>query len=210
MRRDGRMGLVLALIVPGVASRSAIRPSLTAGYNNCLHDRSSIANRVLGYHVGYKHVRDRPSTCRVQHTQQQTGNRPSVTESMVAAFQSMHKQVESQGKAGLISLVVETVLFWILFLLPTASYLFHQQTGIWVPVRSDSTQWALFTQLFTTCYIFCKMPPIEAARWAWVLAMIPWIGENVLGGTSGAENDGGEGRIVKGPPMNAHLYEQWG
>ena len=32
-----------------------------------------------------------------------------------------------------------------------------------------------------SCYVFCKIPPIEAARWAWVFAWTPWIAENVLG-----------------------------
>ena len=32
-----------------------------------------------------------------------------------------------------------------------------------------------------SCYVFCKIPTIEAARWAWVFAWTPWIAENVLG-----------------------------
>ena len=32
-----------------------------------------------------------------------------------------------------------------------------------------------------SCYVFCKIPPIEAARWAWVFAWTPWIAENALG-----------------------------
>ena len=30
-------------------------------------------------------------------------------------------------------------------------------------------------------YVFCKIPPIEAARWAWVVAWTPWMAEHVLG-----------------------------
>ena len=36
-----------------------------------------------------------------------------------------------------------------------------------------------------SCYVFCKIPPIEAARWAWVFAMTPWIAEQLADGGDG-------------------------
>ena len=94
----------------------------------------------------------------------------------------MRQNVQSQGKAGAIALVAETVLFWLCLLIPASLFTHHQQSGSWNP-QLDPESWARFTSILSGCYVFCKIPPIEAARWAWVFAWTPWIAENILGGT---------------------------
>ena len=89
--------------------------------------------------------------------------------------------MKSNGKAGALSLVAETVVFWVAILIPASLVVFHQQTGAWVPDQSDPESWAAFTAILGSVYVFCKIPPIEAARWAWVIAWTPWMAENVLG-----------------------------
>jgi len=111
---------------------------------------------------------------------------------------NLREQMVSQGQAGFLSLVVETILFWLMFLLPAAAFLYHEQVGTWVPSYSDPEEWTTFTSILGTCYVFCKMPPIEAARWAWVFAMTPWIAENVVGDTRARAN---------GNCTNSHLYK---
>jgi len=129
---------------------------------------------------------------------------PSSSRLPVARFvDGISEKVSSQGRAGLISLVVETVLFWLIFLLPAALFLFHEQTGCWMPDRTDPTMWAAFTRTLSACYVFCKMPPIEAARWAWVFAMTPWISENLVDGDKCSNSN----RCLMSR-TNAHLYQK--
>ena len=97
------------------------------------------------------------------------------------AARGLFAKVKSQGKAGVLSLVAETVVFWIVILIPASLAVYHQQTGAWAPDQSDPESWAAFTAILGSCYVFCKIPPIEAARWAWVIAWTPWMAENVLG-----------------------------
>lgn len=99
------------------------------------------------------------------------------------AARGLLTKFKSQGKAGLLSLVAETVVFWIAILIPASLFIFHQQTGTWAPDTSDPESWTAFTTILGSCYVFCKIPPIEAARWAWVIAWTPWMAENVLGET---------------------------
>jgi hypothetical protein len=98
-----------------------------------------------------------------------------------AAARGLLTKVKSNGKAGALSLVAETVVFWVAILIPASLVVFHQQTGAWAPDQSDPESWAAFTAILGSCYVFCKIPPIEAARWAWVIAWTPWMAENVLG-----------------------------
>lgn len=103
------------------------------------------------------------------------------------AARGLFSKVKSQGKAGVLSLVAETVVFWIAILIPASLFLYHQQTGLWAPDSGDPESWAAFTTILGSCYVFCKIPPIEAARWAWVLAWTPWMAENLLGESPGSD-----------------------
>lgn len=85
------------------------------------------------------------------------------------------------GAAGLVSLVVETVIFWLVFILPASAFIFHQSSGAWVPELDDADAIAAFWSGAGGVWLFCKIPPIEAARWAWVFAMTPWVQKNVPG-----------------------------
>jgi len=135
---------------------------------------------------------------------------PSSSRSPVARFvDNISEQISSQGRAGLISLVVETVLFWLIFLLPAALFLFHEQTGCWMPDKTDPTMWADFTRILSACYVFCKMPPIEAARWAWVFAMTPWISENLVDSDNCSNsNSNSNSNSCLMNRTNAHLYQK--
>jgi hypothetical protein len=95
-------------------------------------------------------------------------------------YENLRRKVQSQGQAGFIALLAETVVFWVACLIPAALIIWHEQSGSWNP-NSDPESWATFMATLGSCYVFCKIPPIEAARWAWVFAWTPWIAENVLG-----------------------------
>ena len=75
----------------------------------------------------------------------------------------------------------------IIFLIPASAYLFHQQSGGWLPQPDDTESVAAFTTILGANYLFCKVPPIEAARWAWVFWATPWFAEHVTGEQAGSE-----------------------
>jgi hypothetical protein len=102
-------------------------------------------------------------------------------------FEGLLQKLQGNGRAAFASLVAETVVFWIVFLIPAAVFIYHQNTGIWMPDRSDPEAWASFMSIIGGCYMFCKIPPIEAARWAWVFAWTPWFQENFFSNEAEAE-----------------------
>lgn len=72
---------------------------------------------------------------------------------------------QDYGSAGIVSLIAETVMFWLFFLLPAAVALYHHQTGHFVPALADRDAVAEFGSTLGACYLFCKLCiPIEAAR----------------------------------------------
>ena len=87
-------------------------------------------------------------------------------------FASFVDKAVAYGPAGAMAIFVETVLFWILFLLPTVVYLFHEQSNVWIP--KDEECWKQFGSILGGAYLFSKIPPIEAVRWAWAFSMVPW------------------------------------
>ena len=60
-----------------------------------------------------------------------------------------------------------------------ACFLYHRSHGAWAPDVADAKSCGDFTSIVVQAYIFCKIPPIEAARWAWVFAMTPWIADQL-------------------------------
>merc|ERR1712048_1121362 len=91
----------------------------------------------------------------------------------------MGDQVKKYGAAGFVSVVVESVLYWVFILIPAAAYMYHTNTGTvdapWLPTMSDPDSVREFGKLLGGAYLFSKIPPIEAARWAWAFAMAPWF-----------------------------------
>ena len=96
-------------------------------------------------------------------------------------FDELKEKVLELGPAGAISLLVETILFWVIFLLPATSYLYHQQTpdGSWLPNFSDTEQVKSYGSVLGGAYVFSKLPPIEVFRWTWAIAMTPMIAERM-------------------------------
>ena len=63
-----------------------------------------------------------------------------------------------------LSLVVETVGFWLFVMGPAAAFMFHRETGDWVPGDREAAR--QFAQFFASVWVFCRIPPVEGARWA--------------------------------------------
>ena len=59
-------------------------------------------------------------------------------------YENLRRKVQSQGQAGFIALLAETVVFWVACLIPAALIIWHQQSGSWNP-DSDPESWATFT-----------------------------------------------------------------
>ena len=55
---------------------------------------------------------------------------PSENSSFFATVSSMARRY---GAAGALSLVIETVIFWLVFILPATAFMFHQSSGMWIP-----------------------------------------------------------------------------
>jgi hypothetical protein len=91
--------------------------------------------------------------------------------------------VKQYGVAGFVSVVVESVLYWLFILVPASAYMYHAGPGAideaWLPTLSDPESVAEFGKLIGGAYVFSKIPPIEAARWAWAAAMVPWFQERL-------------------------------
>jgi len=94
-------------------------------------------------------------------------------------MEEMKEKAITYGPAGALALALETTLFWVIFLLPATAYFFHKQSGLYVPLFSDSKSLKQFGSVFGGVYVFSKIPPIEAARWACAFAMTPWIAERI-------------------------------
>lgn len=90
------------------------------------------------------------------------------------------------GAAGIISLLVGTIAYWLLVLLPASAYMFHGVTGAWLPTLSDPKSVAAFGKILGGVFLCTHLPPIEAARWAWVLSMVPWFQERLPPALKGA------------------------
>lgn len=82
------------------------------------------------------------------------------------------------GAAGALSLAVETLGFWLLVMGPCASFMFHRETGDWIPGDREAAR--QFAQIFATVWVFCRIPPVEGARWALVFALAPWLQDHVI------------------------------
>jgi hypothetical protein len=86
-------------------------------------------------------------------------------------------KVKEYGVAGVISFVVQDVVYWTFVIIPVSAYLFHNKddtSGQWLPSMSDPDCVGEYAKLVASVYLFSKIPPIEAARWAWAISMIPW------------------------------------
>ena len=79
------------------------------------------------------------------------------------------------GIAGVASLLFETILFNVVILAPLTLFTFHKHAGTYLPDLSNSMQMASFWSTLGGCYVLCKFPPIEAARWAWAFSITPWM-----------------------------------
>eukprot|EP00747_Dinoflagellata_sp_TGD_P171020 gnl/TRDRNA2_/TRDRNA2_204016_c0_seq1.p1 gnl/TRDRNA2_/TRDRNA2_204016_c0~~gnl/TRDRNA2_/TRDRNA2_204016_c0_seq1.p1 ORF type:complete len:344 (+),score=22.12 gnl/TRDRNA2_/TRDRNA2_204016_c0_seq1:84-1115(+) len=96
--------------------------------------------------------------------------------SLVYLKDQILSKIKKYGVAGFISYLVEDVLFFGLILIPASGYMYHTTTGAWLPSLSNPQSLADFGKLLGGAYLFSiACPPIEAARWALTLAMIPWI-----------------------------------
>ena len=89
------------------------------------------------------------------------------------------------GAAGALSLAVETLGFWLFVMGPCASFMFHRETGDWIPGDREAAR--QFAQIFATVWVFCRIPPVEGARWALVFALAPWLQDHVIEPRRGAE-----------------------
>jgi hypothetical protein len=136
--------------------------------------RSALAPDTISSRLARRRARDVKLTI--------SQRREDVAKSPANWFEGLQQKMQGSGRAAFASLVAETVLFWIVFLIPAAVFLYHQNTGIWMPDRSDPEAWASFMSILGGCYVFCKIPPIEAARWAWVFAWTPWFQEKLFSG----------------------------
>ena len=92
---------------------------------------------------------------------------------------SFVESVTRLGAAGALSLVVETVGFWLFVMGPAAAFMFHRETGDWVPGDREAAR--QFAQFFASVWVFCRIPPVEGARWALVFALAPWLQDHVIG-----------------------------
>jgi hypothetical protein len=108
-------------------------------------------------------------------------------------FTGMGGKMKEYGAAGVVSVVVESVLYWALILFPASAYMYHNGAGAgsWLPTPSDPDAVAEFGKLLASAYIFSKIPPIEAGRWAWAIAMIPWFQDRLPSSWTSAENVSG-------------------
>ena len=84
--------------------------------------------------------------------------------------------VKDNGIAGIVALLIEVVAFNIFILLPATFVLFHQRLGQWMPTPTTTSD---FWGAFGAVYIFCKFPPIEAARFAFAFRIIPWVAKHL-------------------------------
>ncbi len=84
--------------------------------------------------------------------------------------------VKENGIAGLVALLIEVVAFNLFILLPATLFLFHQRIGLWLPTPATTAE---FWKAFGATYIFCKFPPIEAARFAFAFRIIPWVADRL-------------------------------
>jgi diketogulonate reductase-like aldo/keto reductase len=91
-------------------------------------------------------------------------------------------KVKKYGVAGLIAFIVQDILYWAFVIIPASSYMYHTREegdGSWVPALSEADDTGAFLKLIGGVYLFSKIPPIEAARWAWSISMIPWFQERL-------------------------------
>jgi hypothetical protein len=89
------------------------------------------------------------------------------------------RTIRKYGVAGIISVLVGTVSYWLLFLLPVSAYIYHGATSAWLPTLSNPKSIAAFGKILGGVFFCTHLPPIEAARWAWVLSMVPWFQERL-------------------------------
>jgi hypothetical protein len=97
-------------------------------------------------------------------------------------FSDLGGKIKQYGAAGFISLVVESVAYWVAIIIPASAFMYHRGYGAgeaWLPALGDPESVAEFGKLLGATYVFSKIPPIEAARWAWAIAMIPWFQERL-------------------------------
>lgn len=87
-------------------------------------------------------------------------------------IEEFRETVKKYGVAGVLALAVEVVAFNIFILLPATLFVFHQQSGLFIPTPATSGK---FYGAFASVYLFCKFPPIEAARFAFAFKIIPWV-----------------------------------
>eukprot|EP00747_Dinoflagellata_sp_TGD_P196418 gnl/TRDRNA2_/TRDRNA2_66449_c0_seq1.p1 gnl/TRDRNA2_/TRDRNA2_66449_c0~~gnl/TRDRNA2_/TRDRNA2_66449_c0_seq1.p1 ORF type:complete len:318 (-),score=33.96 gnl/TRDRNA2_/TRDRNA2_66449_c0_seq1:88-1041(-) len=91
--------------------------------------------------------------------------------------------VSKYGVAGILSLVVEQVVVWFFIILPVTSYIFHTSFGVgggpWLPSLGDPESLAEFGKVLGGVWVGSKFPPFEAARWAWIISMVPWFQERL-------------------------------
>lgn len=86
--------------------------------------------------------------------------------------EEIKETVKKYGVAGVLALVAEVMAFNFLILLPSAIFLFHQQSGLFIPTPATSGK---FYGALGSVYLFCKLPPIEVARLAFTFKIIPWV-----------------------------------
>ena len=104
----------------------------------------------------------------VSDPQQPAQNRLSAIKAKIV------EGLKKYGFAGLLAVVIDTVVFWIFLMIPSTAFLFHRTTGVWIPGRADT---AVVSKIFGGVWLFCRLPPVEAARWAWKVWLVRWLGK---------------------------------
>ena len=104
---------------------------------------------------------------------------PMPTNSLWNSLGALKEKTTELGKAGALSLLVESLLFYILFLLPVCSFIFQRETGTFLPDMANPEAVAEFTKTFGSCWLMARFPPVDAARWAWVFWMTPWFADRL-------------------------------
>ena len=94
------------------------------------------------------------------------------TEGKKGLVEEIKETIKKYGVAGVLALAVEVVAFNILILLPASLIVFHQQSGLFIPTPATTGK---FYGALGSVYLFCKFPPIEAARLAITFKIIPWV-----------------------------------
>lgn len=165
-----------------LGAMNATDPKTTALWNHPLMTTFQLASQgVLTTHPPVKGVLARSDRAALAHFL--TGKLVDLRHSVLNFTNHGASTLKQYGAAGFVSVLVESVLYWIFIIVPVSAYMYHEgpgaSGGAWLPTLSDPESVAEFGKMLGGTYLFSKIPPIEAARWAWAFAMIPWFQERM-------------------------------